>query len=504
LFAGWSGACSGTAPCRVTMSAARSVTAVFTRQGVGSYALTIAKTGQGAGTVTSSPGGISCGSDCAQSYSSGTLVTLSPTAAAGSAFAGWGGACTGTGACRVTMSAARAVTAVFVLRSYPLAVGKAGTGAGTVTSSPAGIICGSHCSQAYTSGTIVTLYPHAASGSTFSRWTGACYGSSATCRVGMAAAKSVTATFSASTPTSTASTAKNGDVSASASSSTASGAPGPLAGDFDGDGNPDLLWHNPKTGQLKAWLLDHGTLKADPDITPDGPADAGWQVRGVADLNGDGQSDILWRHQRTGALRVWLMNQTALVDDVELTQRRVGRGWQIGGVADFNGDGKPDILWHDARRGSLVVWLMDGTTAVGETILAPEGSTEAGWRINGLADFDGDGQADILWRHEQTGALRVWLVKGGKAAGSVDLLPSRVADPRWQIVRVADLDGDGKTDILWHNRLTGDLLVWYMDGIKMVRRAPLEARQPDPDWAAAPGAAGADPPDVKTEATAER
>ncbi len=82
-------------------------------QAITTYALTVSKSGTGSGTVTSSPAGISCGADCAESYASGTTVTLTATAAAGSTFAGWSGACGGTGTCTATMSQARNVTATF-------------------------------------------------------------------------------------------------------------------------------------------------------------------------------------------------------------------------------------------------------------------------------------------------------------------------------------------------------------------------------------------------------
>jgi GH18 family chitinase len=75
--------------------------------------LTVTTAGSGTGTVTSSPSGISCGSTCTATYASGTSVTLSAAAASGSGFSGWGGACTGTGACQVTMDVARSVTATF-------------------------------------------------------------------------------------------------------------------------------------------------------------------------------------------------------------------------------------------------------------------------------------------------------------------------------------------------------------------------------------------------------
>ncbi len=77
------------------------------------YTLTVTRAGTGSGTVTSSPAGIRCGATCSASYASGTTVTLSAAPASGSTFAGWSGACVGTGACVTTMTAARAVTATF-------------------------------------------------------------------------------------------------------------------------------------------------------------------------------------------------------------------------------------------------------------------------------------------------------------------------------------------------------------------------------------------------------
>jgi hypothetical protein len=116
-FTGWSGACSGTGACTVTMDQARSVTATFDLIPVvpPTHALTVAKNGTGSGTVTSSPPGINCGATCSQTYTQGTVVTLTPTPTAGSTFAGWSGDCTGTGVCTVTMSQARSVTATFNL-----------------------------------------------------------------------------------------------------------------------------------------------------------------------------------------------------------------------------------------------------------------------------------------------------------------------------------------------------------------------------------------------------
>lgn len=197
-FGGWSGACSGTATaCTVSMTAARAVTATF-NSNTTTFALTVTKAGSGSGTVTSNTGAINCGSTCSANIASGTSVTLTASAASGSTFAGWSGACSGTSTCTVSMTAARAVTATFNSAStFSLGVTRAGTGSGTVTSSPSGINCGSTCTASYASGTSVTLSQSAASGSTFAGWSGACSGTG-NCVLSMTAARSVTATFNTS------------------------------------------------------------------------------------------------------------------------------------------------------------------------------------------------------------------------------------------------------------------------------------------------------------------
>ncbi len=190
-FTGWGGACTGTGACNVTMDAAKSVTANFT---LNNYALSVTKSGQG--TVTSTPAGIDCGATCAASFAYNTQVTLNAVAASGFTFGGWSGAgCSGTGACNVTMDAAKNVTANFTLNNYALSVTKSGTGSGSVSSNPAGISCGSDCGETLSHGTVVVLTAAPSAGSTFGGWSGAGCTGTGDCTVTMDAAKSVDANF---------------------------------------------------------------------------------------------------------------------------------------------------------------------------------------------------------------------------------------------------------------------------------------------------------------------
>ncbi|MEO8672344.1 MAG: hypothetical protein ABI411_13595 [Tahibacter sp.] len=166
----------------------------FARERDTTAAITVSKSGTGAGLVTSAPAGINCGATCSASYALGTSVTLTAAPSGAAIFTGWSGACTGTGTCVLSADAPRAVTATFTLPTFLLSVSRSGTGSGTVTSAPAGINCGATCSASFDSGTVVALTPAPAQYSTFSGWGGACSGTGA-CNVTMSAAKSVSANF---------------------------------------------------------------------------------------------------------------------------------------------------------------------------------------------------------------------------------------------------------------------------------------------------------------------
>ena len=193
IFTGWTGDCSGTGDCTVTMDHVKNVTAVFTKV---SFSLMVNKSGNGSGSVSSHPSGIDCGTDCDESFLAETSVTLTATPADSfSTFIGWSGDCSGTGSCVVAMDSVKNVTAEFGVANFNLSVVKAGDGGGTVTSVPAGIDCGVDCSEDYKAHSSITLTATPSdSFSQFTGWSGGCTGTG-TCVISMDQAQSVTATF---------------------------------------------------------------------------------------------------------------------------------------------------------------------------------------------------------------------------------------------------------------------------------------------------------------------
>jgi Divergent InlB B-repeat domain len=215
-FAGWDispadapivpNSCGLTAQCYVQIGEDTTVRALF-NQAPG-FPLVVIKAGPPGsnGSVTSNPAGINCGADCTSSYPSGTVVTLTAAPATGSTFAGWGGACSGSGVnivCQVSVIKVTQAIANFTTQSFALTASVTGDG-GIASNIQPGISCQTGnqgtCSANVGAGTQVVLTASADSGSKFTGWGGACSssGTSPTCTVTMSQAQSVSATFAAS------------------------------------------------------------------------------------------------------------------------------------------------------------------------------------------------------------------------------------------------------------------------------------------------------------------
>jgi hypothetical protein len=90
--------------------------------------------------------------------------------------------------------------------------------------------------------------------------------------------------------------------------------------------------------------------------------------------------------------------------------------------ADFNGDGKADLLWRNASNGATVIWLMDGATQLSAGSI---GAVPLVWVIEKVEDFNGDGKSDIFWRNSGNGANVVWLMDGfAKTVQSASPVPT--------------------------------------------------------------------------------
>jgi len=172
-FIGWSGDCTGTDVCRVTMMSPHSVVATF----VPVHVLTVSIVG-GPGEVVANGRSCNGSGPCTFRYNHGDTVTLTAQPTPWQVFVGWGGACGGTSpTCTLTMNDSTAVTAYFSPRLFGLTVALdlRGGAAGRVRSNPSGIDCPGDCSERFPSGISVTLTATAAPGAAFVGWNGTGY-----------------------------------------------------------------------------------------------------------------------------------------------------------------------------------------------------------------------------------------------------------------------------------------------------------------------------------------
>lgn len=253
--------------------------------------------------------------------------------------------------------------------------------------------------------------------------------------------------------------------------------------DFNGDGHSDLLWQNVSSGYLAAWTLKGNSLLSS-DLLSHRNQDNNWRMVATGDFNGDGKPDIVWHHITQGWVGVWYMNGLTLIDSVYLSVNRVAdTDWQIAGSGDFNGDGKPDIVWQHRTQRWLAVWLMDGITVTASELMTPNQIFDSQWRIVGIADINLDSKADLVWRHRDSGDIGAWLMNGLTLIDSIAFNPGQVAEKEWEIAGVIDANGDGKPDLVWHHVTQGWVGVWYMNGNDLLDSVWLgPGRVPDPAW----------------------
>jgi len=148
-------------------------------------------------------------------------------------------------------------------------------------------------------------------------------------------------------------------------------------GDFDGNRKADILWYNTLTGAVHEYLMDDLSIASNGTIAVVAP-ELGWSIAGIGDFDGDIRSDILWRNDATGEVHIYFMNGTSVVGNGSVTTVAPELGWAIADTGDYNGDGRSDILWrHDS--GVILHYEMNGLAVVGVSPLAAV--ADPNWQI---------------------------------------------------------------------------------------------------------------------------
>lgn len=278
--------------------------------------------------------------------------------------------------------------------------------------------------------------------------------------------------------------------------------------DITGDGFSDIPWHNTATGQNEVWAMSgNGTTRGN-TYQLQRHNDGGAQLQSAGDLDADGNVDLMWRNPATGKNEVWLMNRTSLSDIVEI-EARAGTEWTIGAISDFDQDDHDDIVWHNSATGANEIWFGEGTDHLGTWALPNSGPSTG---VYGKGDFNGDEKPDLFFHNRDTGQNQIWIMDEGSRVGITSnadsASTSSPAGPRMLKVAtlavppatnsdlvpalVADMNRDGKPDIVWRNSVTGENSVWLMNGSQVTSDVALETRS-DLNWQIGGGGNGTSP-----------
>jgi len=184
-------------------------------------------------------------------------------------------------------------------------------------------------------------------------------------------------------------------------------------------------------------------------------------VVGARDFDGNGGADILFQDD-TGRLSLFFMQDAthAVTGGQTFVGQNPGAVWHVRAIGDFNGDGRPGVIFT-MDNGGTAVWddfVTNGTDQgqfLAQGNLPYNGPT---WHVKAAGDFDGDGKDDILWQNDN-GLAAIWLMDGLVVKAGYNIAGTDANGPTWHIANARDMNADGRADLLWQND-TGAVAVW--------------------------------------------
>ncbi|MGI0491167.1 FG-GAP repeat domain-containing protein [Alkalinema pantanalense CENA528] len=196
--------------------------------------------------------------------------------------------------------------------------------------------------------------------------------------------------------------------------------------DFNQDQKTDLLWRNRRTGDLVTWHMNGFSIVGAASLGT--VADTAWEIVGVGDFNGDKQVDLFWRHGQQGYNTLWHLTGAGQFASATALPTVADANWLVKGIADMDHDGQLDIIWEQTVASVTAIWQMDGTTVQAGYNITQR--MDPNWLIQDVGDLNNDGTVDILWRNRLTGSM------GFGAMDDFNLVANRPLtslDPNWQL-----------------------------------------------------------------------
>jgi FG-GAP-like repeat len=264
-----------------------------------------------------------------------------------------------------------------------------------------------------------------------------------------------------------------------------------------GMNSSNIVWYNSQDGEIQMWSMNHNAVSSAVDITDEqghaafvGPP---WSIVAVADMNGDGNSDIVWHNAQTNETQIWLLNGNQIasrqtVIDESGNPILVGLPWSIVAATDMSGDGKADIVWHNAQTNETQIWAMNGRQiASRQTVIDESGNViliGSPWSIAAATDMNADGKGDLVWYNSTTGYTQIWLMNGRQITSRqtvIDESRNQIPiGPPWRIAGASDINTDGTSDLVWHNTQDNETQIWFMNGNQISDRQDIVTGDPTP------------------------
>lgn len=240
-------------------------------------------------------------------------------------------------------------------------------------------------------------------------------------------------------------------------------------GDFNGDGHQDLVWQNNSTGQVNVnYFRGAGPQLQGSAVLNNGGDLAGWRLVGAADFDGNGTPDLVYQNTQTGQVNVNYYAGTNFIGWACLSCGVNTTNWQAVAVADFDGNGRPDLVYQNTQTSQVNVDYYGGTggaTLMGSACLSC-GINTTGWHVVAAADFDGNGTPDLVYQNTGTSQVNVnyYGGSGGVTFLGWACLSCGVNISGWQVVGAIDMNADGVPDLIYQNTQTSQVNVDYYGG----------------------------------------